>query len=194
MPTPTSLQVIGGPSICSGANSTFHGNGGKIEIPKDCLSSVKFEEERSVTFTIHDSTFDGKSTVTPSSVLGLKGGQNLHTITVHCKPLSDSGMNVYVVHGVGLATPEPIIRTELEKVEMRLKSEKYDSYKDVTELPDVSTVYIGDKFYMYLVYLGKDQYSVIPTECKAFEGAYASEPSVNKLDLYTKSRYFAVEY
>lgn len=60
------------------------------------------QDIRSVTFTIHDSTFDGKLIITPQSIEGLKGGQNLHRITVNCKPLPKSGMNVYVVHGVGL--------------------------------------------------------------------------------------------
>ncbi|VDI81817.1 Hypothetical predicted protein [Mytilus galloprovincialis] len=185
----TSLTIVDGEKTCVNNSRTFNETHGKIVINSSCLSSDNFTDIRSVTFTIHDSTFDGKSSLTPHPVDGIKGGQNLHRITVNCKPLPKSGMNVYVVHGVGLATPEPNIPTEIKKVEMRLKSEKYDSFKDVTQLPDVSTVYIGDKFYMYLVYLGKDQYRVIPTDCKAFEGAYASEPSssVKKLDLYNTS-------
>lgn len=83
---------------------------GTIEHQRDMLKMYHafvynyfvFQDIRSVTFTIHDSTFDGKSIINPHSVDGLKGGQNLHRITVNCNPLPASGMNVYVVHGVGL--------------------------------------------------------------------------------------------
>ncbi|XP_063442015.1 uncharacterized protein LOC134722333 [Mytilus trossulus] len=188
----TSTLIVNHNQTCAENKTKYTASSsGKITIHKSCLTVTNLTATRSVTFTIHDETFDGKIRPNPlTTVVGLNGGQSQHTITVHCTPLPGRGIQVYVVHGVGLATLKPKnIPTEIEKVEMRLKSEKYDSYDDVTKLPDVSTVYIGDKFYMYLVYLGKDQYSVIPTDCKAFDGAYASEPSasVKKLNLYTKS-------
>ncbi|VDI08107.1 Hypothetical predicted protein, partial [Mytilus galloprovincialis] len=190
--TSSTLIVVNHNKTCAENKTEYTATtSGKITIDKSCLTVQNYTATRSVTFTIHDSTFDGKIRTSPHTiVVGLNGGQNLHTITVHCTPLPGSGIQVYVVHGVGLATLKPKnIPTEIKEVEMRLKSEKYDSYEDVTKLPDVSTVYIGDKFYMYLVYLGKDQYSVIPTDCKAFDGAYASEPSasVKNVNLYTNS-------
>lgn len=43
---------------------------------------------------------------------------------------------------------------------MRIKSDVYSTRDDVTDLPDMSSVYIGDKFYLYLVYNGKDSKTV----------------------------------
>lgn len=186
--TVTSLTVGG---TCNRVIAKNSHDSGKITIPKNCLVPAdNFESERTVTLTINDSTFDGtQRTIITQTVSGLNGGQDKHQITVKCEPLRNKGMMAYVIHGVGLATPEAKIPTEVQKVEMRLKSEKYDSYEDVTQLPDVSTVYIGDKFYMYLVYLGTDPYSVIPIKCTAFKGSFASEPTSTpqQLDLYTNT-------
>ncbi|XP_063442014.1 uncharacterized protein LOC134722331 [Mytilus trossulus] len=98
----TSVTVVEGEKTCVNNSRTFNEKHGKIVINSSCLSSDNFTYIRSVTFTIHDSTFDGKSIITPHPVDDKKGGQNLHRITVNCKPLLTSGMNVYVVHGVGL--------------------------------------------------------------------------------------------
>lgn len=38
---------------------------------------------------------------------------------------------------------------------MRFKTEKPESEEDLKYLPDLSTVYVGDKFYMILKYIGQ---------------------------------------
>lgn len=41
------------------------------------------------------------------------------------------------------------------RVEMRFKTEKPKTEEDLQYLPDLSTVYVGDKFYMILKYIGQ---------------------------------------
>lgn len=51
----------------------------------------------------------------------------------------------------------PNVFNSIGTVEMRFKSEEAstDNNKDINDLPDISTVYLGDKFYMYLKYIGQ---------------------------------------
>lgn len=49
---------------------------------------------------------------------------------------------------------EPVFNS-VGRVEMRFKSEKPETEEDLKYLPDISTVYVGDKFYMLLKYMGQ---------------------------------------
>ncbi|XP_063442905.1 uncharacterized protein LOC134723209 isoform X2 [Mytilus trossulus] len=183
--------------VSSGANITIVGDqcknktqtssGSSITIEAICLSSQIFTSNRTVTFTIKDEVFDGNRSAQNTPLIN--GGQNSHVFTVNCQSLTDRGMNVYIVHGMGVINSATVkIPTEIETVRMRIKSDVYSTRDDVTDLPDMSSVYIGDKFYLYLVYNGKDKYKIVPTKCTAFEGAYAAEPasSVSNVLLWTR--------
>lgn len=51
----------------------------------------------------------------------------------------------------------PQVFNSIGTVEMRFKSEEASkkNNKNLEDLPDISTVYLGDKFYMYLKYIGE---------------------------------------
>lgn len=171
----TNITIVGG--TCNDVIKMSTGSAETIKAA--CLSSLNFANDRSVTFTIKDEVFDGSSRATknPGKV---NGGQNSHMFTVKCQSLPDRGKNVYIVHGMGLINSATVkIPTEIETVAMHIKSEVYSTRDDVADLPDMSSVHIGDKFYMYLVYLGKDKYNIIPTKCTAFEGSHAAEPALS---------------
>lgn len=49
----------------------------------------------------------------------------------------------------------PNVFNSIGTVEMRFKSEEATTKINLEDLPDISTVYLGDKFYMYLKYIGQ---------------------------------------
>ncbi|CAC5358427.1 unnamed protein product [Mytilus coruscus] len=53
--------------------------------------------------------------------------------------------------------------------------------------PDLSEVYIGDRFYMYLKYMGEtDDYIIVPQTCTAYKGTFRTNIG-EKLELWKQS-------
>lgn len=71
----------------------------------------------------------------------------------------------------------PVINS-VGSVEMQFKSYRAETEDALKYLPDVSTVYLGDKFFMFLKYMGQQDYKIVPQSCSAYDGGVAVTNSV----------------
>ncbi|VDI11710.1 Hypothetical predicted protein, partial [Mytilus galloprovincialis] len=98
-------------------------------------------------------------------------GQRYHYFSLQCNAIPKGVVDHVIGHvGVKNVAPLPNVFNSIGTVEMRFKSEEAskDNKKDINDLPDISTVYLGDKFYMYLKYIGQQDYSIFPQHCTAY--------------------------
>ena len=57
--------------------------------------------------------------------------------------------------------PLPTVHNSVENVEMRFKAEERTTEGMMDQIPDISSLYLGDKFYMYLRYMGKQGMNLV---------------------------------
>lgn len=81
--------------------------------------------------------------------------------------------NVIDLLGTTNIVPMVPVFNSVGRVEMRFKTEKPKTEEDLKYLPDISTVYVGDKFYMILKYIGQQDYKIVPQKCYAYDGGVA---------------------
>lgn len=145
-------------------------------IPKKCANSTTVREIRRVTIVIHDPTYDGVMPLTPFPTTTPTGGRGTHRFEFVCKGIPDGGVNKTVVHVFQnkLNNVLPENNVDVDGVEMRFKA-----FQDVNS-PDIDTIFVGDEFFMYIKYLGKQTYSVVPKRCSANSGTVLDkEPHVD---------------
>ena len=53
------------------------------------------------------------------------------------------------------------VHNSVENVEMRFKAEERTTEGMMDQIPDISSLYLGDKFYMYLRYMGKQGMNIV---------------------------------
>ncbi|CAG2199904.1 unnamed protein product [Mytilus edulis] len=98
-------------------------------------------------------------------------GQRNHYFRLQCN-LIKQGVVDHVISHVGVKNVAllPNVFNSIGTVEMRFKSEEAstDHEKDINDLPDISTIYLGDKFYLYLKYIGEQDYYISPQNCTAY--------------------------
>ncbi|XP_071172110.1 uncharacterized protein [Mytilus edulis] len=56
---------------------------------------------------------------------------------------------------------------------MQFKSYRAETEDALKYLPDISTVYLGDMFFMFLKYTGQQDYKIVPQSCAAYDGGIA---------------------
>ncbi|CAG2188294.1 unnamed protein product [Mytilus edulis] len=132
-----------------------------VSITVDCMGR-NLKENRSVTVRVQDINL-GETKPIPTSI-NILGGLSYHEFVLECSKISAIERNV--LRQFHLIDTETIFSKENEvgQVDMRFKAED-----DIT-LPDISEVYIGDKFYIFLQYKGVSKYMIEPQECIAYEG------------------------
>ena len=57
--------------------------------------------------------------------------------------------------------PLQTVHDSVENVEMRFKAEERTTEEMMDQIPDISSLYLGDKFYMYLRYMGKQSKHIV---------------------------------
>ena len=57
--------------------------------------------------------------------------------------------------------PLQTVHNSVENVEMRFKAEEGTTEEMMDQIADISSLYLGDKFYMYLRYMGKQSMHII---------------------------------
>ena len=57
--------------------------------------------------------------------------------------------------------PLQTVHNSVENVEMRFKAEERTTTGMMEQIPDISSLYLGDKFYMYLRYMGKQSMHIV---------------------------------
>ncbi|CAG2220985.1 unnamed protein product [Mytilus edulis] len=95
-------------------------------------------------------TTDGTITKDAISQKTKHCAQNLTFRRVNQFPL----VEFVVIVGKNIIPMEPVFNS-IGRVEMIFKYEKPETEEDLKYLPDLSTVYVGDKFYMILKYIGQ---------------------------------------
>jgi hypothetical protein len=53
------------------------------------------------------------------------------------------------------------VHNSVENVEMRFKAEERSTELMMDQMPDISKLYLGDKFYMYLRYMGQQGMHIV---------------------------------
>jgi hypothetical protein len=53
------------------------------------------------------------------------------------------------------------VHNSVDNVEMRFKAEEGTTEGMMDQIPDISSLYLGDKFYMYLRYMGKQGMHIV---------------------------------
>lgn len=132
-----------------------------VSITVDCMGN-DLKVNRSVTVRVQDKHLgETKSIPTSGNILG---GLSYHEFVLECSKISEIERNV--LRQFHLIDTETIFSKENEvgQIDMRFKAED-----DIT-LPDISEVYIGDKFYIFLQYKGVSEYMIEPQECVAYKG------------------------
>lgn len=149
-------------------------------IPKKCANSTT--GIRRVTIVINDQIYDGVMPSTNIPTTTPTGGRGTHRFEFVCKGIPDGGVNKTVVHVFQnkLNNVLPENNVDVDGVEMRFKA-----FQDVNS-PDIDTIFVGDEFFMYIKYLGKQNYSVVPKKCSANSGTVLDkEPHV---DLWNQNK------
>ena len=57
--------------------------------------------------------------------------------------------------------PLQTVHNSVENVEMRFKAEERTTEEMMDQIPDISSLYLGDKFYMYLRYMGQQGMHIV---------------------------------
>jgi hypothetical protein len=57
--------------------------------------------------------------------------------------------------------PLQTVHNSVENVEMRFKAEERTTEEMMDQIADISSLYLGDKFYMYLRYMGKQSMHIV---------------------------------
>ncbi|XP_062597124.1 uncharacterized protein LOC134258591 [Saccostrea cucullata] len=112
---------------------------------------------------------------TTTEAVEIIGGHKEHKFVIKCLNIPSSGVNKTVAH-VFQGGPHklPENQKEVFPVEMHFKATKN------IDAPDISEIYIGDEFFMFLKYTGASHYAVIPKSCTAYAGTVV--PVDEKLD------------
>lgn len=145
-------------------------------IPSTCAENTTIRNNRNVTIVINDPEIDKDMPSTKHPTTTPIGGRGTHGFNFVCKGIPDRGVNKTVVHVFQnkLNNVLPENNVDVDGVEMRFKA-----FQDVNS-PDIDTIFVGDEFFMYIKYLGKQNYSVVPKKCSANSGTVLDkEPHVD---------------
>ncbi|XP_061187822.1 uncharacterized protein LOC133195867 [Saccostrea echinata] len=177
----SSIKVEGNPQNCNHSHEqTTH----VYWIKSTCLSV-----QNNANISVYDFDFDGVSqppgTPTTTIAPNIVGGHGGHQFVITCKDIPGTGIIRTVAHVFQekIYNKLPDNYKEVASVEMRFKA------VNDTAAPDISTVYIGDEFYMFIKYMGKESYNVIPEKCSAFGETWipkgpATKPADKSVDLW----------
>lgn len=136
---------------------------GMFIIPKRCADLTTGNQ--TVTIVVYDPKIDG---VTPSTttIMSVDGGHGTHQFQIICNSIPSDGVNKTVVHVFrgNYYNVLPENHMEVDDVEMRFKA------VNNTNAPDINTIYVGEKFFMFLEYKGEQPYSLVPKKCSAYLG------------------------
>lgn len=160
-------------------------------ISKECMSTQSFDLDRTMQIAVYDEN-EGETIPTPMPVTPVpptsttttlaplvSGGHHIFEIT--CLALEKEGVERIALAETGITDIEQLhnVYNEIDQVEMRFKE------GESLDKPDLSEVYIGDRFFMYLKYMGDTrQYIIMPQSCTAYKGTYRNEVKADKMDLW----------
>ncbi|XP_062586618.1 uncharacterized protein LOC134248222 [Saccostrea cucullata] len=146
-----------------------------VYLIKSCLTN-----HYNATISVYDYDFDGVSEPPPatdsSSASNIIGGHRGHQFVITCEDIPPEGINKTVAHVFqgSVYNQLPNNYKEVASVEMRFKA------VNNMKAPDINTVYIGDEFYMFIKYMGEEDYTVIPEECNAYDEPWIEKGLVPK--------------
>lgn len=162
-----------------------------FNISKECLSTQNFDSDRTMQIAVYDKNEGEKMPPSPTPVNAtpltsattptplVSGGHHIFEIT--CLALEKEGVERIALAETGITDIQQLhnVYNEVDQVEMRFKEgENLDK-------PDLSEVYIGDRFFMYLKYMGDTrQYIIMPQSCTAYKGTYRNEVNADKMELW----------
>ncbi|XP_056009606.1 uncharacterized protein LOC130046456 [Ostrea edulis] len=152
-------------------NQTRNKNNQPVTIEKNCLKYNATKNFTSISMTVYDPNFDVTTTTqnptrTPTTPPSYSGGHRYHKFNIICMDIPQNGVSKTVAHVFQETDNHQLPQNykEVDGVEMRFKAVKK------TNAPDISSIYVGDEFYMFLTYMGDTAYSLVPQTCKAIEG------------------------
>ncbi|XP_062613739.1 uncharacterized protein LOC134275469, partial [Saccostrea cucullata] len=167
-------------------------------IPYTCMNET--DDGHTATITVYDREFDGTNIPTPTvksfttySPSIFQGGLGLHKFVIMCHNIRDRGINKTVAHVFQEKDFNELSKSykEVGSVEMRFKA------VNDSAAPDINTVYTGDEFYMFIKYMGEQDYSVIPEKCTAFGEAWTSKElqtdQKNSMELWNIHKYTYID-
>ncbi|XP_056009607.1 uncharacterized protein LOC125681623 [Ostrea edulis] len=171
----------------SECNNSLSANG-KTPVPimLHCLNKTKSAENMSITtinIIVYDPIFD-TTTKETSPEPDIIGGIGAHIFTIVCNEIPKDGVNKTVAHVFQGTDSHQLPKNykEVDGVEMRFKA------ADNPDAPDISSIYVGDEFYMFLKYMGETNYILVPRKCEAIEGTMVPKnhnvDHVNHVDLW----------
>ncbi|XP_056009604.1 uncharacterized protein LOC125681625 [Ostrea edulis] len=186
------IVVDNADSACSKNLYTAEANNQPVTIDHSCLNYNTTEDNMiegfsSMIITIYDPSYDlmpGTPTVKPSSPPKYTGGYGSHKFTIICKDIPNGGVNKTVAHVFQETNSKQLPENfkEVGDVEMRFKA------VDNKNAPDISSIYVGDEFYMFLTYMGDIDYSLVPQKCEAIKGTMVPKDytvkTENSVDLW----------
>ncbi|XP_062597134.1 uncharacterized protein LOC134258596 [Saccostrea cucullata] len=175
-------------------NTLLQQHNGIFNISYACTKEVKEGNTtaREVEISVIDPIFDGSTTTTaPTTTKATNattkaplfiGGHKEHRFTLRCLKIPDTGVNktvAHVFHGGPHKLPDN--HKEVFPVEMRFKA------TENIKAPDISEIYIGDEFFMFLIYTGVSKYKVIPNSCTAYAGTVVPGKSDKQVPLWDET-------
>lgn len=161
----------------AGLHVTANRNDQVVTIPSSCMGT-DLTTVRTFTVKVKDENLKEKAATPSPKQSNITGGLESHTFVLTCTAIST--VNRTVLRQFHLQDKETILpkQNEIGQVDMRFKAD------DNIKLPDISEVYIGDKFYMFLQYKGVSDYIIEPQMCTAFEGNDIYDPLKRKEALW----------
>ncbi|CAC5358433.1 unnamed protein product [Mytilus coruscus] len=146
------------------------------------MQSTNFNESRWMQVAVYDNN-ENEAYISPTTtrIPYLVTGHHVFNLT--CLPLKEAGVDRIALAETGITDTEQLhnVYNEIGQVEMRFKED------ESIDKPDVSTVYIGDRFYMYLKYMGDTKdYVIVPQTCTAYQGTFRSDYA-QFMDLWTQN-------
>ncbi|XP_062588877.1 uncharacterized protein LOC134250531 isoform X2 [Saccostrea cucullata] len=164
---------------------------GIFNISYNCTNKVTkgHTTEHEVEISVIDPIFDGTTTTTANPPTGTTkppvfiGGHKEHRFKIRCLNIPNTGVNKTVAH-VFQGGPHklPDNHKEVFPVEMRFKA------TENIKAPDISEIYIGDEFFMFLIYTGVSKYKVIPKSCTAYSGTVVIGNSDKQVSLWDEKK------
>ncbi|XP_061168352.1 uncharacterized protein LOC133177311 [Saccostrea echinata] len=166
---------------------------GIFNISYNCTDEVKGETPTAieVEISVKDPIFDettSATTVSANKTLSTTtqvfiGGHNNHKFKIRCLNIPNAGVNKTVAHVFeGGSHILPDNQKEVSSIEMHFKS-----IEDINS-PDISEIYIGDEFFMFLKYTGVSHYEVIPKQCTAYAGTVVPGERGKNVSLWDESK------
>ncbi|XP_062611004.1 uncharacterized protein LOC134272853 [Saccostrea cucullata] len=157
------------------------------------INATCLNGKENATISVYDNMLDGvyqiPLTPHPTVAHDVVGGHTGHQFVITCKDIPNQGISKTVAHVFQgrVYNQLPDNYKEVSPVEMRFKA-----VNDLSA-PDISSVYIGDEFYMFIKYMGVQNYSVIPETCTAFGETWISKGlktnQTNSVELWNIQKY-----